>query len=112
MWIRRSNVLAPLTYLVSEKQKWEWNEDQQKAFETITQIICEETLLTYPEFNQPFDINTDASHTQLGAVFSHNKQLIEFYSRTLGPAQTRYTTTASELLALVATLQEFHNILL
>jgi RNase H-like domain found in reverse transcriptase len=72
MWIRRSDVLAPLTYLVSEERKWEWKEDQQKAFETIKQIFSKETLLTYPDCNQPFDIHTDAGHTQLGAVISPN----------------------------------------
>jgi RNase H-like domain found in reverse transcriptase len=75
MWIRRSNALDPLTYLVSRKRKWEWKEDQQKAFETIEQIISKETLLTYPDFNQPLDIHTDASHTQLGAVISQNTNL-------------------------------------
>jgi hypothetical protein len=46
MWIRRSDALAPLTYIVSEKRKWEWKEDQQKPVETIKQIRSKETLLT------------------------------------------------------------------
>jgi hypothetical protein len=32
MWIQQPNVLSPLTHPVSEKQKWEWTEAQQKAF--------------------------------------------------------------------------------
>lgn len=112
MWIRRSDVLAPLTHLVSEKRKWEWTETQQQAFENIKQIISKETLLTYPDFTQPFEIHTDASHTQLGAVISQNNRPIAFYSRKLNPAQTRYTTTERELLAIVETLKEFRNILL
>jgi RNase H-like domain found in reverse transcriptase/Integrase zinc binding domain len=111
MWIRRSDVLAPLTYLVSEKLN-EWIEAHQKAFENIKQITSKETLLTYPDFNRPFDIHTDASHTQLGAVISQNKRPIAFYSRKVNPAQTRYTTTEQELLAIVKTLKEFQNILL
>ena len=35
-----------------------------------------------------------------------------FYSQKLNPAQTRYTTTEKELLAIVETLKEFKNILL
>jgi RNase H-like domain found in reverse transcriptase len=49
-----------------------------KAFETIKHIITKETLLTYPDFTQPFDIQNYASHTQLGAVISQNKQPIAF----------------------------------
>ena len=54
----------------------------------------------------------DASHTQLGAVISQDRKPIAFYSRKLSDAQTRYTTTERELLAIVETLKEFRNILL
>ena len=54
----------------------------------------------------------DASNLQLGAVISQNDKPIAFYSRKLNQAQTRYTTTEKELLAIVETLKEFINILL
>ena len=112
MWIRRSDVLAPLTKLVSKTAKWTWTNEEQKAFETMKLIMSKETLLSYPDFSQPFDLHTDASKTQLGAVLSQNDKQIAFYSRKLNPAQTRYTTTERELLAIVETLKEFRNILL
>ena len=112
MWIRRSHVLTPLTQLTSLTAKWQWGEEEQNAFELIKKIISRETLLAYPDFNDVFDIHTDASHTQLGAVISQNGKPIAFYSRKLNPAQTRYTTTERELLAIVETLKEFRNILL
>jgi hypothetical protein len=85
---------------------------EQTAFDKIKQIVRRETLLSYPDFNQPFEIHTDASNTQLGAVISQNNKPIAFYSRKLQPAQTRYTTTERELLSIVETLKEFKNILL
>ena len=69
-------------------------------------------LLSYPNFNKPFDIHTDASNLQLGAVFRQNGKPIAFYSRKLNPAQTRYTTTEKDLLTIVETLKEFKNIML
>ena len=84
----------------------------QKAFNVVKKIISRETLLSYPNFDKPFDIHTDASDLQLGAVISQNNKPIAFYSRKLNPAQTRYTTTEKELLAIVETLKEFKNILL
>jgi len=75
-------------------------------------IIAKETLLAYPNFNKPFQIHTDASHYQLGAVVSQDGKPIAFYSRKLNPAQTRYMTTERELLSIVETLKEYRNILL
>ena len=73
-------------------------------------IKAQETLLAYPEFNKPFEIHTDASHTQLESVVSQNNKPIAFYSRKLNLAQTQYTTTEKELLSMVDTLMEFRNI--
>ena len=93
MWIRRSEVLTPLTALVSKNAKWQWTDAEQNAFDTMKRIISREVLLSYPDFSKPFEIHTDASHTQLGAVISQDSQPIAFYSRKLNLAQTRYTTT-------------------
>ena len=112
MWIRRSHVLAPLAALTSKTAKWKWGPKEQWAFDQMKKIISRETLLAYPDFNKPFIIHTDASHTQLGAVISQNDKPIAFYSRKLKPEQTRYTTTERELLSIVETLKEFRNILL
>jgi len=91
---------------------WILTEECQKAFDEMKQLIATETLLVYPDFNEEFVIHTDASHKQLGAVISQNGKPIAFFSRKLNPAQTRYTTTERELLAIVETLKEFKNILL
>jgi hypothetical protein len=78
----------------------------------MKRIISREVLLSYPDFSKTFVIHTDASNTQLGAVISQDNRPIAFYSRKLNLAQTRYTTTERELLAIVETLKEFRNILL
>ena len=112
MWIRRSHVLAPLAKLTSKDAKWVWSELENRSFQKMKAIIAKETLLAYPDFNKQFEIHTDASHTQLGAVVSQDNRPIAFYSRKLNPAQTRYTTNEQELLSIVETLKEFRNILL
>ena len=112
MWIRRSDTLAPLSRLQSKNVKWEWGKPEQAAFDTIKRIIARETLLAHPDFSKPFEIHTDASKYQLGAVISQNNKPIAFYSRKLNDAQLNYTTTERELLAIVETLKEFRSILL
>jgi RNase H-like domain found in reverse transcriptase len=69
-------------------------------------------LLSYPDFDKPFHIYTDASDHLLGAVDMQDKKPISFYSHKLTAAQRRYTTTESELLSTIETGKEYKNILL
>jgi hypothetical protein len=112
MWQRRAEVLTPLTKLTSKTAKWEWTTAHQEASAKAKQIVSREVMLAFPDFSKPFHIHTDASHTQLGAVISQAGKPIAFYSQKLNPAQTRYTTTERELLAIVETLKEYRNVLL
>ena len=56
--------------LISANIKFKWTNVKQTAFDKIKQIVGCETLLSYPDFNLPFEIHTDASHTQLGVIIS------------------------------------------
>ena len=101
MWIHQLEVLTPLMCLTSANVKFEWTNVNQMAFDKIKQIVRRETLLSYPDFNFPLEIHTNASHTQLGVVISINDKPIAFYSRKLQPAQRQYTTTEHELLSII-----------
>ena len=112
MWIHCSDTLAPLTALTSRNVPWRWTEVEQKAFDAMKRIINRKTLSSYPDFTAPFDIHTDASDLQLGAVILQRGKPIAFYSRKLNSAQQRYTVGERKLLSVVETLKMFRNILL
>ncbi|MGH7955113.1 MAG: RNase H-like domain-containing protein, partial [Gloeomargaritales cyanobacterium] len=113
MWRHRSDLLAPLSTMTSKNVRWKWTQDAQGAFDKIKRIVCQDVLLSYPDFSKPFHIYTDASDSQLGAVITQeSNRPLAFYSRKLNSAQRRYTTTERELLSIVETLKEFKNILL
>ena len=73
--------------------------------------IAKEVVLAYPDFTKSFDIYTDASTKQLGAVITQDNRPIAFFSRKLSGAQSKYTVTELELLAIVETLKEFNGML-
>eukprot|EP00957_Ditylum_brightwellii_P204767 15340756-Ditylum_brightwellii.AAC.1 len=107
-----SEVLAPLALLISKATPWKWMHVKQTAFKKADKIISQEALLAYLDFNVLFEIHTDASDTQLGAVISQQGMPVVFHSRKLNSIQRNYTNTEQELLAIVETLKEFKNILL
>ncbi len=102
MWARYSEMLAPLTDLVGEcgemkttrmnktkKKPWRWDPIHQQAFDNVKAAIAEETVIAYPDFSKSFEIYTDASSTQLGAVITQDNRLIAFFSRKLSKTQQK-----------------------
>jgi len=127
LWEKRSEMLAPLSDLVAEcgttkaqkkagkkkikKPAWHWDAIHQKAFDEIKEVIARDVVLAYPDFDETFEIYTDASTRQLGAVITQKNRPIAFFSRKLTDTQRRYTVTEQELLAIVETLKEFKGML-
>ena len=75
-------------------------------------VIRRGVLLAYPDFNAPFEINTDSSKLHIGAVIPQKGNPFTFYSQKMNSAQQNYTKTDKELLSIVASLKESRNILL
>ncbi len=124
MWAKHSEMLAPFSNLVGEcgetkttrknkvnKKPWHWNSIHQIAFDNVKTIIAKEVVLAYPDFTKPFEIYTDASTKQLRAVITQENGPIAFFSWKLSGAQSKYTVTKLELLAIVETLKEFNRML-
>jgi hypothetical protein len=57
--------------------------------------------LVYPEYSKEFEIYTDASSRQMGAVIKQQNRPIAFFSRKLSTMQQKYSVTDIELLAIV-----------
>jgi hypothetical protein len=124
LWARRSKMLAPLTSLVGEcgqtkvtrakgtkKAPWHWDEVHQRAFDHVKGTIAREVVLAYPDYSKVFEIYTDASSKQQGAIITQENRPIEIFSRKLSTMQRKYSVTEIELLAIVKTLKEFKGML-
>jgi hypothetical protein len=122
MWQKCSEIPAPLTDLVGEcsetkttkknktkKKPWWWESIHQQAFDNVKATIAKDLVLAYPDFTKLFEIYTDASTMQLGAVITQGNRHIAFSSRKLSIIQTKYSVTKIKLLAIVETLKEFEE---
>ena len=110
-WPQRAHILAPITALTSTNVPFIWGEEQANAFKMMNSLIAEDILLTFPDFNAPFYLHTDASNYQLGSRIAQYDKPVAFYSRKLTKTQMNYTTIEKELLSVVETLQEFRSML-
>jgi hypothetical protein len=124
LWARRSKILAPLTSLVGEcsqtkttkakgtkKVPWHWDEVHQRAFDHVKASIAKDAVLAYPDYSKVFEIYTDSSCKQLGAVITQDNRPIAFFNWKLSDTQRKYSITKIELLAIVETLKEFKGML-
>jgi len=112
MWKRLSHLLEPLSRLTSTKGPFKWTHEQQDAFEELKKTIASETMLFFPDYTKPFDLYTDASDVQLGAVLMQENRPIAFFSRKLTSYQRNYGVGQKEMLCIVEALKEFWTMLL
>ncbi len=108
-----SEIAAPLTELTKKNTKFAWSDVHQAAFDRIKQELSKAPVLRYPDYTQPFQIHTDASGTAIGSVLTQNHcgtdLPVAYFSRKLNSAETRYTVSEKEALAIVASVKHFSH---
>lgn len=108
-----SRIALPLTILTRKRTSFCWSESQQRAFDTLKNILTHAPVLQLPDFAQPFFIVvTDASGSGIGAVLMQNDHPIAFESRKLKPSETNYSVYDKELLAVVHALDIWKHYLM
>lgn len=110
-----ANIARPMHNLCKKEAVFIWTENCEEAFSTLKNALMSEPLLIFPDFKDIFIVTCDASNTAIGAVLPQgtipNDRPIQYYSKTLNDAQTRYPTIEKELLAIVAAVENFRHYL-
>lgn len=115
-WYRRfipdfSTIIAPMTSLLRKSQKFCWTNECTRALERIKTCLVSAPILTCPDFERSFDVQTDASNYGLGAVLTQNypdgDRAIAYISRSLSKTERLYSTTEKECLAVVFAVEKF-----
>jgi hypothetical protein len=93
------------------KRSWHWDAVHQQAFDNVKQTLARDVTLPYPDYSQGFEMYTDSSTLQLGAVMTQNNRLLVRFSRKLTLMQQKYSMTKQELLVIIETPKEFKGML-
>ena len=108
-----ATIAAPIYQLTRKNVPFDWNEECQKAFQTLKQELISNRFLTYFNPKLPLIVSCDASPVGLGAVLAHKlpsgeEKPIAYASRTLSNSERNYSQIDKESLAIIFAVKHFH----
>lgn len=111
-----ASIASPLTRLLKKDVPFMWHDAQQHSFDVLKHALTNTPVLTFPDYGMPFTMCTDASALGIGAVLmqqleGQHQQVIAYASRVLSPAESKYSVTHLEALAVVWALKHFREII-
>ncbi len=112
----QSTVLAPLYRLLKEQVVWQWGKKEQCAFDECKELLTSDKVLVHYDPQLSLTLACDASAYGIGAVLQHTmpngeEHPIAYASRTLSPAEKKYSQIEKEALSVIYGVKKFHQYL-
>nr|GEV28561.1 putative reverse transcriptase domain-containing protein [Tanacetum cinerariifolium] len=104
-------IAKSLTILTRKSKMYDWGEDQERAFQTLKDKLCNAPVLDLSDGPEDFIIYNDASCQGLGCVLMQRGKVIAYASRQLKIHEKNYTIHDLELGAVVFALKIWRNYL-
>ncbi|UYV84908.1 hypothetical protein LAZ67_X003957 [Cordylochernes scorpioides] len=99
--------------LLKKNSRFIWTEECQRSFEGLKEALCSKPILQLFNPSLATHIYCDASTSGIGAVLKQEypdgtQKPFTYFSRALRGAESKYTITELELLAVVETCKRYH----
>lgn len=105
------SIVAPLMQVLKQGN-FEWDEEAQKAFETLKKAMMSFPMLALPDFNCPFEVEIDASGCGVGVVLAQKRKPIDYFSHTLSLRDQGKLVYERELMAVVMAIRRWRPYLM
>ena len=100
-----SSIARPLCNFLAKDVPFSWSQACEDAFNKLKTMLVSPPIMRSPNWELPFEIMCDSSDYATGVVLGQRedkKAFVMYYaSKTLDSAQSNYTTTEKEFLAVV-----------
>ncbi|GKF12285.1 putative reverse transcriptase domain-containing protein [Tanacetum coccineum] len=106
-----SKIAKSLTILTQKSKTFDWGEEQELAFQTLKDKLCNVPILALPDEPKDFVVYYDASGIGLGCVLMQIGKMIAYTSRQLKIHKENYTTHDLELGAVMFALKIWRHYL-
>ncbi|GJQ90094.1 putative reverse transcriptase domain-containing protein [Tanacetum coccineum] len=106
-----SKIAKSLTILTQKCKTFNWGEEQELAFQTLKDRLCNAPVLALPDGSEDFVVYCDASRIGLGYVLIQRGKVIAYASRQLKIYEKNYTTHDLELGAVMFALKIWRHYL-
>ena len=111
-----AQVARPLNDLTKKDQHFEWKDSQQTVFDMLKQRFTTAPILTFPDIDKQFRLETDASDFATGAVLSILKDdkwhPVAYSSHSMSPEERNYPIAdKKEMLGVIRSLEEWRHYL-
>lgn len=103
-FVQNHGIIAkPLTMLL----KIEWSFEAQTAFLQLKKAMASTPMLSLPNFEKPFCVETDACDSGVGAVLTQEGHPIAYYSKALWVKNQKLSIYEKEFLAIMMAIDKW-----
>nr|GEX57546.1 reverse transcriptase domain-containing protein [Tanacetum cinerariifolium] len=107
-----SKIAQSMTRLLEKDTLFFFSKECVEAFQTLKKKLTEAPILIAPDWDLPFELMCNASDFDIGKRQKKHFRPIYYASKTMTEAESHYTTTKKEMLAVVYAFDKFRSYLI